>query len=388
MKNFRRVLQRRELRSALYVRLSRFRLRCSSLLVLHCRKSFINLRRGLAGFGLHFRKGITSLGAVLMLFSPLSASAAGLSPRNILVGSSGQGVVTTYTINATTATTNNIGSVKFEFCDAAVGTCNLPGGVVTTGATLTAQSPAGFTIVNATNGAPYITRAAANINTGTAMSFTLGVITNPTTPNLSYYVRITTYTGTDGATGPVDTGTVAMSTAQPVQLTGVTPEILVFCVGTTIVSDCTTVGGSTIDFGDFSPTATRTGMSVMQAQTNAANGYSITVNGTTLSSGANTIPALATQTASVLGTSQFGMNLRLNTVPGVGVNPTGVGSGTYTGNYGTANQYRFVTGDSVASASVPTNANTFTSSYIVNIGGAQAAGVYTATMTYICTASF
>jgi hypothetical protein len=42
----------------------------------------------------------------------------------------------------------------------------------------------------------------------------------------------------------------------------------------------------------------------------------------------------------------------------------------------------------VASAALPTNANTFTSSYIVNIGGAQAAGVYTATMTYICTASF
>jgi hypothetical protein len=179
-----------------------------------------------------------------------------------------------------------------------------------------------------------------------------------------------------------------MSTAQPVQLTGVTPEILVFCVGTSIGADCTSVAGSTIDFGDFSPVLTRSGTSVMQAQTNAANGYNVTINGTTMASGVNTIPALAAQTASTIGTSQFGMNLRANATPAVGADPTGAGSGTFSGTYGTANTYRFGTGESVAQAAVPTNANTFTSSYIVNIGGAQAAGVYTATMTYICTASF
>jgi hypothetical protein len=281
-----------------------------------------------------------------------------------------------------------VGSVKFEFCDAATGACVLPTGVVTTSATLTAQNPAGFTINNTTNGAPFITRAPANINTGVAMSFTLGLITNPTTANLSYYVRITTYSGIDGVTGPVDTGTVAMSTAQPVQLTGVTPEILAFCVGTSIGANCTTVAGNTIDFGDFSPTATRSGTSVMQAQTNAANGYTITVNGTTLASGVNTIPALGAQAVSTIGTGQFGLNLRSNATPAVGTDPTGIGTGTYTGNFGTANQYRFNSGDVVASAALPTDANTFTSSYIVNIGGSQAAGVYTATMTYICTASF
>jgi len=126
----------------------------------------------------------------------------------------------------------------------------------------------------------------------------------------------------------------------------------------------------------------------MQAQTNAANGYTVTINGSTLASGVNTIPALAAQTVSAIGTSQFGLNLRSNASPAVGADPTGVGSGTFSGTYGTANSYRFGSGDSVAQAGLPTNANTFTSSYIVNIGGAQAAGVYTSTMTYICTASF
>jgi hypothetical protein len=327
--------------------------------------------------------------AALMLLAPMSASAAGLAPRSVQLGSSGQGVSTSYVVNATTATTANIGSVKFEICTSATGSCTTPTGLVSKGASLTAQSGAtGFTIDASTNGAPFITRVAANVPASTALSYTLSGVTNPTNPNETYYVRITTYTGSDGATGAVDNGTVALSTAQPVQLTGVTPEILVFCVGTSITSDCTTVSGSTIDFGDFSPTATRSGTSVMQAQTNAANGYAITVNGTTLSSGVNTIPALAAQTASALGVSQFGMNVRANATPAVGADPTGAGSGTYAANYGTASQYRFGSGETVAQAAAPTNANTFTSSYIVNIGGAQAAGVYTATMTYICTASF
>jgi hypothetical protein len=326
---------------------------------------------------------------VALIVMPIGSSAAGLAPRNVVVGSSGQGVTTSYVVNFTVATTANIGSIKFDICSTPTGACVVPAGLITTAATLVAQSGAtGFGMVNTTNGSPYISRAAASIPATTALSYTLGVIKNPSTANSSYYLRITTFTGADGATGPTDTGTVALSTAQPVQLTGVTPEILVFCVGTTITSDCTTISGSTIDFGDFSPAITRSGTSVMQAQTNAANGYNITVNGSTLSSGVNTIPALGGQNPSVIGVGQFGLNIRANTTPAIGSDPTGAGSGTFSLNYGTANQYRFVNGDSVAQAAIPTNANTFTSSYIVNIGGAQAAGVYTATMTYICTASF
>ena len=67
---------------------------------------------------------------------------------------------------------------------------------------------------------------------------------------------------------------------------------------------------------------------------------------------------------------------------------TGTGTGIYTANYGTADQFRFVTGDSVASAAASTNANTYTVSYMANVPGNQPAGTYTATMTYIATATF
>jgi hypothetical protein len=130
----------------------------------------------------------------------------------------------------------------------------------------------------------------------------------------------------------------------------------------------------------------------MAASTNGASGYNISVNGGTLTcatcAGTPSIGALTTQTASTIGSPQFGLNLRSNTTPTFGANPSGSGSGTYTGNYGTADQYRFVSGDPVATAAGATNANTFTSAYIVNIPGSQAAGTYSAVMTYIATAIF
>jgi len=42
----------------------------------------------------------------------------------------------------------------------------------------------------------------------------------------------------------------------------------------------------------------------------------------------------------------------------------------------------------VASSSMVTNSQEYTNSYVVNVDGSQPAGVYTATLTYICTAMF
>lgn len=225
---------------------------------------------------------------------------------------------------------------------------------------------------------------------GTAVSYTLGAVTNPSTANQTFYIRLATYTSTDTTGGLTDDGTVAASTATQIQLNITMPESLVFCVGTAITgTDCATVSGSSITFPEASPTTARTGTSVMAASTNGQSGYAITVSGTTLTSGSNTIAALASQTASTTGTEQFGLNLRANTAPATfGSDPTGAGIGTFTANYGTTNQYRFVTGDSVASSTGSTDANAFTASYLINVAGSTEAGIYTSAMTYICTATF
>nr|MBP7806991.1 hypothetical protein [Candidatus Saccharibacteria bacterium] len=215
-----------------------------------------------------------------------------------------------------------------------------------------------------------------------------GAITNPTAQNTTFFARITTYSDAAWTTA-VDSGVVAASTAQQITLSGTMDESLVFCTGTSITgTNCGTIAGSAVNFGTFSSVTPNTGTSVMAASTNGTSGYAITVNGTTLTSGGNSITALTTQTASSAGTEQFGLNLRDNATPNVGSNPSGSGGGSYSANYGTVDQFRFVTADTVASSAGATDANAFTVSYLANVGGATEAGTYTATMTYIATATF
>jgi hypothetical protein len=100
----------------------------------------------------------------------------------------------------------------------------------------------------------------------------------------------------------------------------------------------------------------------------------------------------------VRGTSQFGLNLKANTTttsnPAVGaeVSPANNGSNykaeALTG-YASVDHFRFVSGEAVADSTTdPSDIETYTVSYVVNVNGAQAVGTYTTTLTYICTATF
>jgi hypothetical protein len=202
-------------------------------------------------------------------------------------------------------------------------------------------------------------------------------------------------------------GTVAASTATQIVVNGIMPESLIFCTGSTIlttggVPDCATAGLGTISFNQlFSPTDTATTTSQMAASTNAQTGYVITVNGPTLTSGSNTISAMGTTATGTRGVGQFGINLKLNTTttstPAVGAEVAPAANGiNYKGqavnNYNTVDNFRFVSGDTIADSANGgaggTDAQIFTVSYIVNVSGSQPAGTYTTTLTYICTATY
>jgi hypothetical protein len=126
----------------------------------------------------------------------------------------------------------------------------------------------------------------------------------------------------------------------------------------------------------------------MMAATNADFGLAIAMYGTTMTSGNNIIPALAVPTPSAPGNAQFGLNLRKNSDPSVGENPSGGGIANPTGLYNIVNKYAFNSGDVVATSPAATDTRKFTASYVVNVTPGQQPGVYTATLTYICTASF
>lgn len=355
------------------------------------------------------------LSAILMaLPHPQSVSAAQITSRSLTLqagatdGGSMPGGVVNHLFSFTTATTANIGSVKFEYCTLAIGTCTTPTGLHTTASTMGTQTGAtGFTLDATTDGAPFIFRTAASINASTALTYQLLDVTNPTTTNQTFFVRITTYTSTSATTGATDSGNVAAATATQIVLTGTMPESLVFCTGGTIsttagVPDCATATSGSIAFNQlFSPTDTATAVSQMAASTNAGSGYSITVNGPTLTSGSNTVSAMGTQGLGIRGVSQFGLNLKANTTttstPAVGTEVAPTSNGTnYRGQsvtgYQTVDNFKFLTGDNVANSSQGgaggSDAQIFTVAYVVNVPGSQPAGTYTTTLTYICTPTF
>ena len=367
----------------------------------------MRLRKGL------FLSVLLLTALIASVFSTQNTYAAQITTRSLTLqaggtdGGSKPGGVVKHKFTFTAPSATAVGSIAFVYCTTASGgTCVTPTGLVTTSATVTGGTgwATSATIVNTTNGSPYLTTTAATAGT---ISVTLATVTNPTTTNQTFFVRISTYVATNATGAPIDTGTVAASTATQIVLTGTMPESLIFCVGLTISStngipDCTIATTGAVTFNQlFSPTDTATATSQMAASTNAASGYSITINGVTLTSGSNTIPAMATATTGVRGTGQFGLNLKLNTVatsttpvgtevavPADGVNFRGQAA---TG-YSTVDNFKFLTGDVVANSANggagPTNAQIFTAAYIVNVAGNQASGAYTSTLTYICTATF
>ncbi len=331
-------------------------------------------------------------------------------------GSKAGGVVNhKFTFTLPSVGNTNVGSIKFEYCTTAAGVpdpldCTMPTGLVTTSATAGTQTGAtGFTMVNTTNGAPYLTRTTAAVPAGTIVSYILNTITNPTAINASFFVRIKTYASTNVSGAYTDSGTVTASTAEPIFLDGIMPESLVFCTGGTVVNsiitglpDCSTATSGVIHFNQlFSPTDTATSISQMAASTNAGSGYVISVNGPTLTSGSNNISAMNALDISRHGVGQFGLNLMANTVAtstiAIGTNVTPAPNATnYRGqaatNYSTIDSFKFTTGNIVADSTNggagPTDAQIFTVSYIANVPGSQAAGTYETTLTYIATPTF
>jgi hypothetical protein len=339
---------------------------------------------------------LTVIAVGVTLLQPIGVSALQVTARKVTLGSSVISTSTTHKFDFTTASTANIGAIQFLYCTTASGTCFTPAGLTTTSATLTAQTgtgATGFTIVAGTNGAPYITRTASSISATTAVSYTISTVTNPSTVNATFYVRITTFTATTpGGGGATDSGVVAASTAAQINVTAQVDEILAFCVYTG--ANCA-AGGTSVDLGILTPSTTGTGVSYMDAGTNAGSGFAVQYNAPTLTSGGNTVPAIgSTATTSAVGSGQFGINATgPNTTPAVTGSqaPSGTAPiGTAATNYGTVDNYAFVasTPTTIASSTGPANTTKYSVSYLANINAAQGAGSYTATFTYICTATY
>ena len=333
------------------------------------------------------------LASSLWVLLPQTASAGQITSRKLALSTSAGNTAATWTFTFTPNATTALNGITFQVCTTASSTCTIPTSWTNSGSafstlTYNGSNQTGWALDNA---AGYL-RIKNNTSAATATGpivVTFTTVTNPNTTNETFFARVLTYTG-DDYTGQLDSGVVAASTAQQITVTASVDETLTFCSGTSGVtsSSCAGATGSTSALGTLTSSATGANTSQLGVGTNADSGYAITINGTTLTSGGNTITALATPTASSFGSEQFGVNLRANTTPVIGSNPAGSGSGAPTTDYNTVDSFKFVTGDIIASNATEDLFRLFTVSYIANITTITEPGSYSAVMTYICTATF
>lgn len=340
---------------------------------------------------------VAAMLALVPLVSAVKVAAAQITSRSITMSTSAGGATgVTYTLATSALPTAGtaVKSLQIQFCASLSDGCaSAPAGFTSASSTLASQptglGASGWSVETGTNGSLMIVNASNSTNPSGVVSVVWNGVTNPTATNTTFYGIITTYSNAD-FTGAIDTGSIALSTSTQVQVSLTVDETLTFCAGTSITGqNCATISGNFVDLGHGSTTSTATGTSVMAASTNGSSGYTISVSGTTLTSGVNTITALSSGGSSTIGNKQFGINLAgNNTAPAVGAAVSGTGTGAPTANYGIDNNFRFASGNAVASASGPTNANTFTIGYIANIDGMTPPGVYNTILTYTATANY
>lgn len=410
--------------------------------------------------------GLLALGvAVPALFHAGNAYANGqVTLRKITIGSSAASASTTYHVVFTPATTTTVGGIVVDICDndPLIGdtSCTYPAGfswgtpgTLTGSLTVNGGMGTGWTATGVQGGAGasasqvlHLDNATPqSLSTGTPVDFTFSSTTNPSTANHSFYARIVTFdttahvsnytiSGTTRASsfvGQVDYGGIALSTASNISITAKVYETLAFCIFDNTASCGTAptlnLGSSSTGALDTSNTYINTKASYTLA-TNAANGVSVTMTGTTLcrvtplnstncptGASANTIGAIG-NTAQLVNGGSFGPN---NEAFGMCVdvtgssalaavapyNDTGTGNNCHTGitvgqqtTYSGTSKFGFddntstgtnsAGGDQVLSASGAVSTVTNAFAFVGNVAATTEAGVYQSNLNLVATGTF
>jgi len=329
---------------------------------------------------------------VFILAVTLPASGAMLGPRSMTMSSSVISSQATYRFDFDLSTAGPLGSILIQYCTNTPEVndpCVAPAGLSVANVALTTQSGAvGFSVAAGTNANTIVISRPVLPSAVGSVSYTFGGAVNPSS-NGTYFTRIQTFASTN-ATGPAsDYGSIAFAINNRLSISADVDPFLIFCAALTIPQlNCTGTVGDFIDFGELSSQRPASGSSQVFAATNAKDGYSVTVDGTTLTSGNNIINQIIFRDVSRPGTPQFGLNLRSNSSPSGGGEAVGPGVGAPTTNYNLPNFYQFNKGDIVIATDTPDDARRYSVSYIVNVPTNQASGVYVSTITYIALGSF
>ena len=159
---------------------------------------------------------------------------------------------------------------------------------------------------------------------------------------------------------------------------------------------------SPVDLGYLSTLSTATATSQFAVKTYLASGYVVTLASNPPDNGGASphffsAPSSPTAPASPGSVEQFGINLVANTNPaslnGPSANPVQVPDntfsfGTVASGYNTANLYKYVKGDTIASSTKSSGETDYTISYIYNITQLTPNGNYTYNGVLVATSTF
>lgn len=153
------------------------------------------------------------------------------------------------------------------------------------------------------------------------------------------------------------------------------------------------VNSSALNFGALSHAATTTAMASFSVLNYTSYGYNVSILGTPPTNGGHTLNAMSSTAPSSVGTEQFGINLKDNATPDVGTEAVQVPSGTFSfgtaaNNYDTPDQFRYVNGETIASAPKSSGQTDYTVSYIINASTTTPGGKYTGSQTLLCTGTY
>ncbi len=154
------------------------------------------------------------------------------------------------------------------------------------------------------------------------------------------------------------------------------------------------LNSSSVALGSLSTSLTRTDTTTFSVLNYTSYGYIVQTLGSPPNNGAYTLAGMPTTTTSSVGTEQFGINLVANTSPiTYGANPvqnpsTSFSYGAAASGYNSANNYRYVSGETIATATQSSGKTDYTMSYIANIGINTPAGSYSGKQTLVVTGTY
>jgi hypothetical protein len=372
----------------------------------------------------HLKSKISRILAVILAFAVLTmhaqpAYALLLTSAKLTPSDPRPSTSATHTFTFT-ATTGTVLSMKFLYCDSAIATCTpgtagsngIPAGINTNTAGSPTVSGLGSGGSWTTDGSPsqgqVIISNASNTGSPGAASVALPTITNPSATG-TFYIRMTTYSAVSGGGVPLDTVTIAATTAAGVLISATVNPTLTFTVAG--LGDAATIKGAiATEAAGAGACATSTATAVsfptnmvpntnytcgqsLTTTTNAPSGYSVVLRGTHAS-----------------GDFLKGTPSAITITDGTGTNASPAAFGTpsesfaYTSSDGVLSSgttTRFATDDTfakvgnnaatteeVAYNGAPVNAEAINIGYRIRFSGTTESNTYTGTVLYTCTATF